>query len=79
VMLDLPRMLMRGDSTLLLENHRGVVEYGPERLRVRTALGMVTIEGRGLVLSQLGEEDLMLSGVIRSVQIQEGGGKAGLV
>ncbi len=79
VMLGLPRILMRGDSTLLLENHHGVVEYGPERLRVRTALGMLTITGRELVLSALGDEDMMITGVIRAVEIAEGGGKAGLV
>ncbi len=81
VVLGLPRILMRGDSQLLLENHRGVVEYAPEKLRVRTALGMLTVEGERLVLSSLGEEDLMISGSIRGLLFAEGGahGKAGLV
>jgi len=81
VVLGMPRVLLRGDSKLLLENHRGGVEYGPERLRVRTALGILTVEGAALTLSQLGENDLLLSGTIRSVTFAEGSahGKAGLV
>ncbi|MCL1964829.1 MAG: sporulation protein YqfC [Firmicutes bacterium] len=79
IVLGMPRVLLRGDSVLLLENHRGVVEYGPERLRVSTALGMLVIVGKGLTLSTLGEEDLMLTGAIQSVTFGEGGRKIGLV
>ena len=81
IVLGMPRVLLRGDSMLLVENHKGVVEYGPERLRVQTALGILVIEGERLSLSALGEEDLMLSGLVRSVVFAKGGshGKAGLV
>ncbi len=81
IVLGMPRVLLRGDGLLFLENHRGVVEYGPERLRVQTALGMVTVDGEALVLSALGENDLMLTGVIRNIVFVEGSahGKARMV
>lgn len=67
VVLGMPRVLLRGDSSLLLENHRGIVEYSAERLRVKTALGMIVVEGNSLTLSELGENDLQIAGVIRSI------------
>jgi len=79
IVLGMPRVLLRGDSMLLLENHRGIVEYGPERLRVSTALGILLIAGENLMLSSLGAEDLLLTGAITSVAFTEGGRKAGLV
>lgn len=82
IVLGMPRVLLRGDRVLLLENHKGVIEYGPDRLRVNTALGILTVEGRDLTLSALGEEDLMLTGAIRGIAFSGRGahGKAaGLV
>jgi sporulation protein YqfC len=81
VVLGMPRVLMRGDSMLLLENHRGVLEYAPEKLRAITALGMLAVEGESLVLSSLGENDLLLTGTIHSVTFAGGGahGKSGLL
>lgn len=67
VVLGAPRLLLRGDRTLLIENHHGIVEYGQEKLRVQTMLGILEISGSALNLSALGEEDLMLTGQIRSI------------
>ncbi len=69
VVLGLPRMVLCGGRQLLIENHQGIVEYGPERLRVKTAAGVVTIEGDGLALAALGETDLMVTGGIRRVEM----------
>ena len=41
----------------MMENHQGIVEYGPEKLRVQTAQGIVSVEGENLTLASLGEED----------------------
>ncbi|HHY59648.1 MAG TPA: sporulation protein YqfC, partial [Clostridia bacterium] len=40
VMLDLPKVTMIGRQKLLLENHRGIIEYGLTRVRVRTTAGL---------------------------------------
>ena len=67
VILGTPRILLRGNRILFIENHQGVVEYGAEKLRVKTQLGLLTVEGVALTLSELGEEDLMLTGTIKSI------------
>ena len=67
VILGSPRILLRGDRTLFIENHQGVVEYSAEKLRIKTLLGVLSVEGSSLTLSALGEEDLMLTGTIKSI------------
>lgn len=81
ILLGMPRILLRGDSMLFLENHQGVIEYAPERMRINTALGVLTVDGEALELSELGENDLMLKGTLHSVTFTEGGahGKARMV
>lgn len=74
ILLGMPRVLLRGDSSLFLENHLGIVEYAPERIRIRTQLGVVTVEGEGIALSQLGESDVLLSGAIEQISFAKGGG-----
>ena len=67
VVLGAPRVLLRGDRVLFIENHQGVVEYSAEKLRMKTMLGVLSVEGAALTLSELGEEDLMLTGTIKSI------------
>lgn len=67
VILGTPRVLLRGDRMLLIENHHGVVEYSAEKMRIKTAIGILSVDGSTLTLSSLGEEDLMLTGVIKSI------------
>lgn len=67
--LGMPRLVLRGDRELMLENHKGIVEYAPERLRVRTELGVMAVEGEGLTLASLGECDLLISGLIRLIRL----------
>ncbi len=73
IVLGMPRVVLRGDSLLFLENHKGVVEYSPNRLRIKTSLGIVIVDGEELVLSALGENDLMVTGLIRDIVFHEGG------
>ncbi|MDD7445948.1 MAG: YabP/YqfC family sporulation protein [Clostridiales bacterium] len=69
VMLGMPRMVLCGGRRMLMENHQGIVEYGPERLRVKTAAGVVIVEGEDLTLASLGETDLMVTGEIRRIEL----------
>lgn len=67
VALGMPRLVLNGNSRMLVENHRGIVEYSQDRLRIRTALGMLIVEGEALTLASMGEQDLMVSGTIHQV------------
>ena len=65
----LPLAELAGDRRLLVENHRGVTEYGPERIRIRVAFGTLCIGGCGLVLAHLSREQLVITGRIQEIRI----------
>ncbi|MDR1568883.1 MAG: sporulation protein YqfC [Oscillospiraceae bacterium] len=67
VLLGLPRLVMHGNTSLSLENHKGVLEYTPTRIRLRTGIGTLTIQGEGMSLAQMGRHDMLLRGAIQSV------------
>ena len=67
VMLGLPRLVVHGNTSLSLENHKGVLEYTSTRIRLRTGIGTLTIQGEGMALAQMGRHDLLLRGSIQSI------------
>lgn len=69
VVLGTARLVLLGDSRVTLENHQGIVEYGLERIRVRTQAGLYDIQGQDLRLTYLGRQDLAVEGHISRIDL----------
>jgi sporulation protein YqfC len=68
IVLDLPRLTLVGNLQLVLENHRGIIEYAPEKLRLALGQGELTITGIDLVLVSLSAEEAVIEGHIAKVE-----------
>ena len=66
----LPILELAGDRRVLIERHAGVIEYGPERIRVRVTYGTVSINGCSLELVRMSRQQLVITGRIETVCIQ---------
>ena len=71
IMLDWPSIRMMGDEELVLSNHKGIAEYTKEQVRIKTALGVVKILGRGLAIKEISSEDIVVAGKIDSVMFKD--------
>lgn len=69
IVLNLPKITIVGDSNLLIENYKGVVEYDSNRVRINTGIGVVKIIGQSLIIKEITSEDIMVDGVINSFEI----------
>ncbi|MFZ5946039.1 MAG: sporulation protein YqfC [Bacillota bacterium] len=67
VMLDLPKMTVIGDIQLYLENHRGIIEYTSNLVRLSTSLGELIIKGEGLILRNISIEEIYIDGRITEI------------
>lgn len=65
-----PIIEIAGDRRVLIERHSGVVEYGSERIRIRVRYGVICIMGRGLELTRMTKQQLIISGQIDCIQLQ---------
>ncbi|NLK37856.1 MAG: sporulation protein YqfC [Epulopiscium sp.] len=70
VLLNLPLLSLTGREELIIENYKGIMEYGEEVIRVNTAAGVLRVEGKCLLLKQLTSECIVITGGIRGVQFQ---------
>lgn len=62
IILDLPRITMLGNQQLLIENHKGIIEYTPSLVRIKLNQGELIISGKNLILGNLQIEQILVEG-----------------
>ena len=63
-------MELVGKRELRMDNHRGILSYGPEEISVSGGRILVRIRGKGLELSAMTEGSVFITGEIRSVELE---------
>lgn len=64
----LARIEIIGDKRVLVENHRGILEYSDTLMRINCGKMVIHIAGEGLVLKALSLSELAVSGRITGVK-----------
>ena len=66
LVLDLPKITNIGRNEGYLENHRGIIEYLPNRLRINLTRGFLEIEGSDLEIKALMADEISIKGQVNS-------------
>ena len=67
ILLNLPKVIMVGNVHIYIENHKGVIEYTSEKLRVAVGGGEISLEGKDFFLKTILPDELSLEGKINSI------------
>lgn len=59
---------LKGDSEAVVLNHRGVIAYSADEVRIASATGALTLRGAGLTIHRMNRERIVLHGTIRTVE-----------
>lgn len=68
IIMDLPKIVMVGDLQVFIENHRGIVEYTAEIVRINVGEYEVAVSGDNLLLRNILPDEICLEGRIKGVQ-----------
>ena len=68
-----PLIEIFGQNRVIVENHKGVICYEHEEIRVRVCFGQIQITGKDLQLMKMCKPQLVICGKIDSVQLLCGG------
>lgn len=60
-----------GDESLLIEQHRGILQCGAERMRFLSEQGTLLIAGTNLTIEKLTETRAMILGSIRTISFED--------
>ena len=61
-----------GDNRILIESHRGVIQYSPEEIGIRLKFGSVFVCGCYLELIQMTRGQLVIRGKIETIRLHRG-------
>ena len=69
VVLDLPKIILTGNIGITISNHKGIIEYTQEILRINSGIGIIKIEGEKLELKTILSEEIIVIGTIEKLEI----------
>lgn len=67
ITLNLPKIILVGYNQMLIENHKGVIEYTPQKVRLNSGIGVIKIEGTDLNLKNIAIDNIIITGKIKTV------------
>jgi sporulation protein YqfC len=68
IVLDLPRITMLGNKQLLVENHKGLIEYTGALVRIKLSHGELAVTGSDLVIGNFQAEQLLVEGTLTDIK-----------
>ncbi len=69
IMMDLPRLTVIGNMEISLLNHKGIIEYTKEVIRINTKSGVFKIMGKDLEIKTILSEEIIITGLIQNIEI----------
>ncbi|MDF2531453.1 MAG: sporulation protein YqfC [Clostridia bacterium] len=67
IILDVAKVTLIGSNNVAVENHKGILEYNEDQIRVNTGSGILTIHGSKLNIKSILQEEITITGEINSV------------
>lgn len=68
IILDLPRITLLGNKQLLVENHKGIIEYDSSLVRIKMTQGELIVKGSDFTLGNLQHEQILIEGTIAELK-----------
>lgn len=68
----LPLVELIGHERLLVENHKGVIQYGCSEIRIKVSYGQLSVCGSRLELARMTKQQLVIIGCIESICVFRG-------
>ena len=63
------RATLTGNRRALIENHTGILEFSPERIRLAAPNGEITVVGEAMQLAEVRPRALIVEGRIDAVEL----------
>lgn len=65
--MEMPRITMIGQLQMYIENHRGVLWFSNQELRLLLTKGQLLIRGQNLVIRAILPEEVLVEGIVDQV------------
>lgn len=70
IVLNFPLVYFVGNEDITIQNHKGLIEYTQDILRINTTLGILRINGKNLYIEKITKEYIQAAGVIKGIEYE---------
>lgn len=67
VVLDIPKITIIGKTEITIENHKGIVQFSKDCLKLNSKIGVVTINGINFEICYIGDKTIIINGIFKDV------------
>jgi len=67
---NVPKVIITGFDELIVENFKVILEYEEYYVRINTHIGIINVNGYGLDLENMTNDDIKVKGKIESIDIE---------
>ncbi|MEF9951686.1 MAG: sporulation protein YqfC [Clostridium sp.] len=68
IVLNMPIIRMVGNKELVIDNHRGILEYTDIRVKIKSEIGVLSIWGKNFKIKDINEESIFILGTIDGIE-----------
>ena len=62
-----PLVEVLGNGRLMIENHRGIIEYSNQKICVKVTFGCIKVCGNKLIIAKMTSEQMVIVGEIQNI------------
>ena len=70
IAISMPKITVLAGKEAMVENYKGIVELGREKIRLYTGAGMVSLFGENLDISAITDEDITIIGNVKKIELE---------
>lgn len=68
IVLDVSKVIIIGTGQITVENHKGIIEYSEDLIRINTGSGIMKLCGKNLTIKMILQEEITITGDITSIE-----------
>lgn len=67
IMMSLPKITITGDEEITIENHKGIILFERNLIRINTKIRAINIQGENFEILYIGDSTITISGKFKSI------------
>ena len=70
ISLDLPKIIVIGDKEITIENHKGIIFFETNMVKINSRIGAIVIQGKDFKILFIAETSITISGVFNGISYE---------
>ncbi|WP_244833283.1 sporulation protein YqfC [Clostridium sp. BJN0001] len=71
VSMDIPKVIILGNNQITIENHKGIMSFERNNVKINSKIGTVSIDGEEFEIIFIGENTITISGKFKGISYEK--------